>query len=337
MIFHFQWNTSIVHSHSRSSEKCNLNCGNCSDESRISLVIINTVKAVVSLDVSIFILKEGMRTMKHIKEMLENKEIYLREMIQKAELQLKSAPDGRLIIKNTLRNSRESGAYSEFYVCTKDNQSSALKTKYVSKANSSLISSLAQKDYNLRLLRKASEQLRQTRILLNHLKETSDLSDIYANLSPVRKQLIDPLIPDNDEYVHRWKEVSFKPGYFDANAVSFETMNGELVRSKSEKILADTFYTFGIPYRYEYELVLNNGTIRRPDFMLLNVNTKKEYYWEHAGMMDNPEYAEAFSRKMNLYTENGIFPGVNLILTFESSRCPLKTQVVERLIRRFLL
>lgn len=70
----------------------------------------------------------------------------------------------------------------------------------------------------------------------------------------------------------------------------FQTARGEKVRSKSEVMIADTLQRFGVPYKYEYPLKLRKFTAY-PDFYCLNLRTRKEYYWEHFGMMDNVEYA----------------------------------------------
>ena len=65
--------------------------------------------------------------------------------------------------------------------------------------------------------------------------------------------------------------------------------NGERVRSKSEVIIADILKNNGIPYRYEYPVLINRNI--HPDFCCLNVRTRKEYFWEHFGKMDDIEYA----------------------------------------------
>ena len=49
----------------------------------------------------------------------------------------------------------------------------------------------------------------------------------------------------------------------------YETKKNELVRTKSEMMLADMYYELGIPYRYEAQLLLKNGKKKYPDFTLL--------------------------------------------------------------------
>lgn len=112
---------------------------------------------------------------------------------------------------------------------------------------------------------------------------------------------------------------------------------GERVRSKSEKILADYFYRRGIPYKYEKPLYLKHFGTVYPDFTFLSKRTRKEIYWEHDGRMDDPVYAQSAVRKIQAYEENDIYPGEQLILTFETEKQVLNTREIERLVRRYLL
>ena len=73
-----------------------------------------------------------------------------------------------------------------------------------------------------------------------------------------------------------------------------------------------------------------------PDFHCLNVRTRNEYYWEHFGLMDDPDYSKNAAGKLRLYTENGILPGRNLIITMETKTEPLSTKTLEKLIENFL-
>ena len=52
----------------------------------------------------------------------------------------------------------------------------------------------------------------------------------------------------------------------------FYSNSGVRVRSKSELIIANMLEKYGIPYRYEYPLLLNGNDLVRPDFLCLNIN-----------------------------------------------------------------
>ena len=77
------------------------------------------------------------------------------------------------------------------------------------------------------------------------------------------------------------------------------------------------------------------GTVY-PDFTVLNVKRRKELYWEHLGMMDDPEYVEKAMQKIAMYEENGIFPGESLILTYETRMNPISPKIVNLMISQYL-
>lgn len=126
------------------------------------------------------------------------------------------------------------------------------------------------------------------------------------------------------------------------------TENGEQVRSKSELIIANSLKAAGVPYRYEFPLLMDRNANDpdfpdydfcrlHPDFYCLNLRTRREFVWEHFGMMDDPEYAARAAEKIQLYQENGFFPGKNLIITMETSKKPLSSKVLKNLIKEYLL
>lgn len=100
--------------------------------------------------------------------------------------------------------------------------------------------------------------------------------------------------------------------------------------------LADLLAREGIPYRYEYPLYIKGyGTIY-PDFTILNVKTRKEFYWEHFGMMDNPVYAEHAIQKIAGYEDNGIEVGEKLIVTYETKSVPMNQKQITRIVEQKL-
>lgn len=73
-----------------------------------------------------------------------------------------------------------------------------------------------------------------------------------------------------------------------------------------------------------------------PDFTIKKPRTGQLAYWEHYGLMDDYKYQASFRSKTNLYCQNGIFPGVNLFMTFESASHPLQTKDVSAIIDKLL-
>ncbi|MYM96496.1 AAA family ATPase [Rugamonas sp. FT81W] len=85
------------------------------------------------------------------------------------------------------------------------------------------------------------------------------------------------------------------------------TENGELVRSKSEWIIADKLKNAGIKYQYEQPLMLD-GVERYPDFTIRDEDAGTVWYWEHNGMLDDDEYKARWKRKEAAYLKAKIWP-----------------------------
>ena len=87
------------------------------------------------------------------------------------------------------------------------------------------------------------------------------------------------------------------------------TKRGDLVRSKSEVIIANELLAQGVD-RYEYEaaLALPSGETRYPDFTIVDDDTGARYYWEHLGLLHNPDYAARWERKLKAYRAADILP-----------------------------
>ena len=113
--------------------------------------------------------------------------------------------------------------------------------------------------------------------------------------------------------------------------------NGLRVRSKSEILIANALDKYCIPFRYEYPLMLKKSGVVRPDFTCLNIRTRKEYIWEHFGMMDDEGYAHKNVLKINDYETSGFHAGINMILTFETSLTPINSNIIRAMIENYLI
>lgn len=207
--------------------------------------------------------------------------------------------------------------------------------RYISKEQIQIVENLAKYEYAKKL---ADEIESQQRIIDKALEKISyeKVADIYANLPPGKKALVNPYILTDEDYISNWKSIHYTPKGFAEGTPEIYSERGERVRSKSEKIIADKLYRLNIPYRYEAPLFLEGlGTIH-PDFTVLDIKNRKNIYWEHLGMMDKPEYAEQAVVRINQYERNGYIQGQELILTYETSKCPLDIRSIEKIIERLL-
>ena len=207
------------------------------------------------------------------------------------------------------------------------------KSEYIPKGNFALVTKLAQKDYDEKVLDVLERKLGLLDAFIEKYK-TIEKQDVYENLSEERKSMVEPVLLSDAEFARRWLAVPYKGKGFDAGAPDLRTMNGERVRSKSEVIIADALERSGIPYKYESPRELSDGGVRvYPDFTCLNLRTRKEVLWEHLGMMDNPEYASMAVKKISSYLKNGFVLGVNLIVSMECSDKPLNQTEVRKIIQ----
>lgn len=131
------------------------------------------------------------------------------------------------------------------------------------------------------------------------------------------------------------KLVEVKNTFLDENLIH-RTANGELVRSKSEVIIADHLFDKGIIYTYEKPLK-RSGAVRYPDFTIEDDASGEEYFWEHCGMMFDAGYRRRWELKKEWYRENGILPieeGGNLIITEDAENGGIDSKKIRDIIEK---
>ncbi len=258
---------------------------------------------------------------------IKNYEQRLKEIekaIQGLEQSIKHASKGYIICRNTRGITR--------FFKIQDNK----PPEYLAKDKIDLIKNLSQKRYEETLLEALKEEYNIAEKALSTLKNSKKhkaLKNFSKELKPFIK--LNPIT--NEGYIQKWsqhnnpelpKDYTYREPY--------QTLKGDIVRSKSEILIADRLYTAKIPYHYEKRLELNGGaTYRLPDFTILHPYTLETYYWEHLGLMHDEEYRQKAKDKIELYALNGIIQGKNLIITFEAGNCQLNTWYVDKLIEQY--
>lgn len=263
----------------------------------------------------------------------------LKSEASRLESTLKNAPRGQLGI------SPHAGTYQYFHVLP----STTKKGVYISNQNIGLAQSLAQRDYDAKLLSKIRMQLKVLQTCEERYCPTF-AEDMWNALHIARKKLVSPSLASDEDFANRWNAVEYKRRDLGEKPV-FVTAHGDLVRSKSEVIIADTLHRFKVPYRYEFPYAMSvaedenlSRKVRKrrvvylsPDFTCLNVRTRKEFIWEHFGLIDDVEYALNMAGKLMLYQANGYGVGCNLLMTTETREAPLSSKKVEQMVNKFLL
>lgn len=250
----------------------------------------------------------------------------LKKIVREKEKALKKAPIGVANVHGTKEKPR-------YYY--KESSHDKVR-KYIKENEKFLIKELCQKDYDEKVLIAAKQELKLLEKLHDiYQKPTSE--EIYDKLHVNRKKYVNPILIPDEMYITNWKQESYEGKSFPIGYPEYYTDNGERVRSKSEVIIANMLKKYDIPYKYEKSLYLDDYVTMYPDFTVLNVRERKEKYFEHFGMMDDPHYAETAINKIETYAKNGMFMGDTLLATFESRNKPLNQKSVEAIIKKYLL
>lgn len=236
---------------------------------------------------------------------------------------IKSAPDEHLRCVN-------SKGYYQYYA----------GGKYLRKDKRNYARQLAQKEYCVKLQKEVIEYQKVLQKMMD-LYEMNGLENTYRELYPGRKQLVEPLVRPMEDIIDEFENLEYEGKVFDKeNITEFYTIKGERVRSKSEKIIADELYRYGIPYKYEMPLELENWNkkvVVYPDFTAMNCRTGRRWIIEHFGMMDKSSYYESAMYKLDTYEKNNLLLGERLILFHETSTSPLNVNVVRKYIELYLV
>lgn len=263
---------------------------------------------------------ELMDALQELKEMLRKEQ----EMIKTLERLLQHAPEGSVNIATTK-------GYPRYYRYLNGRKS------YLGNRDSELVKQLIRKSYYSDMLKEAKQEAKILRRFLKQYAPDGHVR-IYERLHPLRQKAVDPLVLPDDAFAWKWLEEHREMARSQPNPFprvhEFVTLNGENVRSKTEKIIADLLYHLDIPYVYGCPLQLSDGKVY-PDFTILNKRTRKVYYLEHFGMMDKPEYAAAAIQKIKRYEKSCYYIGEDLLATWELSDAPLGTKELERMIRKY--
>jgi ATP-dependent exoDNAse (exonuclease V) alpha subunit len=125
--------------------------------------------------------------------------------------------------------------------------------------------------------------------------------------------------------------------FFEENLIH-RTSNGDMVRSKSEVIIADHLARRGIEYSFETPLTIAGAT-KYPDFTIEDAESGINLYWEHCGMLHVPKYRERWQKKLAWYKANDILPredggGNNgtLVITRDESNGSIDSSQIDRLL-----
>ena len=262
------------------------------------------------------------KKMKTIETMLNEELRRIQSIIKETNKRLEKVPKGKLRISGKKSN-------REYYYIDAEKKQNG---RYLKIKERVLAEQIAQRDYDNSLVKSLNIRRKTIEQFLKRY-ERNGINDVYDNTNIYRKELLKKVYISDEEYVRQWENVEYEGKQIVEGMQVFITEKGDRVRSKSEKIIADKLYMMGIPYRYEYPLVLNNNIVVYPDFTILRMPERQEVYLEHFGMMDDMNYVDTALFKINSYEMNDIYLGVNLFITYETSRQPLNTKKLKEMFK----
>ena len=244
------------------------------------------------------------------------------------------------------------------------------KRTYVRLSDEKQIKELASRYYERKLKAAASKEKMQIDRCITILEKNpvaSDVDKTMEKLPAAIKENAELSELTSEGYARKWQEgnsvVKKRRTHRKDDYHKYKTMRGDYVGSKSEVIIADRLFAKGVPYHYEVAItpeaesdksrpvydefgrVLGYEAIGfspeasdtlHPDFYVMNKRTRKAYFWEHLGKMDDPEYCRKnFNRFMRIL-DAGYVIGEDLLVTHEDSRNPLMTESIDGIIDKYL-
>ncbi|MBQ9014956.1 MAG: hypothetical protein IJ109_02450 [Firmicutes bacterium] len=131
--------------------------------------------------------------------------------------------------------------------------------------------------------------------------------------------------------LQEWARQPFEQSTYKPEEKIHLTSSGIYVRSKSETLISEKLFDFGVGNRYEQILWLE-GRRFAPDFTFLDA-LGEPFYWEHAGRMDIEKYVRRHRYKMQVYERNGIVPWKNLIVTYDTEDGAINMGLIDSIVR----
>jgi hypothetical protein len=187
----------------------------------------------------------------------------------------------------------------------------------------------------------AAKRISRARVNLKALEQmkrryqSTEAEDILAQLPDKYTDAVNML---RQRHIDDWMSAEYDRAPFDPEAHIHETCYGDLVRSKSEQIIANALYSYGIPFRYEekFKYPSENGDWYYPDFTIL-LPDGSTLIWEHFGLLKNLGYCIHNGYKLHTYQKNNYVIGKNLIITQDDNKGNCSGAIIYGIIEKQIL
>ncbi|MBQ8030221.1 MAG: hypothetical protein IJ260_01590 [Butyrivibrio sp.] len=250
----------------------------------------------------------------------------LEDEIRELEKELKTMPAGTLVYNRTTKNGKD------YYSWYNQIEKAGTRTRTsLSKKNCfEEVSNLARKKFIKSLLDDKYNELQCVNYYLCHRKDEKYTAFLNDD-SPYYELLCSDNLTKKE-----WEYLEYNKSNDHPEHLIIPAPKGDLVRSKSEAMIAQVLFSHQIPYRYE-EIHDIDGYPIATDFTVLHPKTKAIKLWEHLGLSDQLNYQQTIEFKMIHYLRDGYLPGYDLILTFENKAHPFSYLDAEEVVKKYFL
>lgn len=133
----------------------------------------------------------------------------------------------------------------QFYCRGEDNA-----MKYLPANNKDHVADIVKAEYYNKLMKTLERRNKLIESFTKGMRSTEP-DHIYDVIGKGKQKLIEPFALTDAQYREEWEKYEYIGKKIDDESGGVYTERGELVRSKSEKIIADKLYKENIAYRYE--------------------------------------------------------------------------------------
>jgi len=256
---------------------------------------------------------------------------YQEKLILSMEKELVTLPEGSIHHKR-IRNVSRFYHYDSW-----DGTRSTGSPKYLGRDNQALKAGLLRKKFIIESLSLLRSNLSAERYFLKKYQPFAPehvANNLWLNFSITELPIITGWGGTKSQ--SEWAVEPYDQSRLYPQQLIYCSPNGVRVRSKSESIIAGLLEANNISYKYEAPLHTDDQTYY-PDFTVWSAKDEQVLYWEHFGMVDDPEYESAMWKKLASYKAHGIVQWDNLLTTYETNANPFNAQKIQRLIKVFLL
>nr|WP_315023721.1 hypothetical protein [uncultured Aminipila sp.] len=252
------------------------------------------------------------------------------KLLDKFNKKLKGMPEGSLVCK--VRKNNRIYFYQQYGELSKSENRKKFKQRYIKKCEKDLLEKLKRK----KIIGESVFKLEENIFLIK--KFISSYHNYFpdcaiTNLPEEYEDIKDKYYLEFDvKDIKKWEKAHYEKNPKYSEGLIHRTTKGELVRSKSEALIALQLHLNGIPYRYEEKLEIEGKTFY-PDFTAMRPTEGEIIYWEHFDLLSDEKYVNNVYEKIIIFAQNDIVLWDNLIITFDKPNGPIDVSEIQSLIR----